>query len=136
MALIKCPECNKEISDKSEVCIHCGFPIKNIKQANLKNVVLISDRGYIIAKKNIPYEEALAFKQDQERFGSKIEILDSDIDINEYYNNFKNTLHCPKCGSTAVSTGARGVSWTKGLIGASKTVNRCGKCGYTWQPKR
>ena len=28
MALIKCPECNKEVSDKSEVCIHCGYPIK------------------------------------------------------------------------------------------------------------
>ena len=29
MALIKCPECGKEISDKAENCIHCGFPIKN-----------------------------------------------------------------------------------------------------------
>ena len=27
MALIKCPECNKEISDKSPQCIHCGYPI-------------------------------------------------------------------------------------------------------------
>lgn len=29
MALIKCPECEKEISDKSEKCIGCGFPIKD-----------------------------------------------------------------------------------------------------------
>lgn len=28
MALIKCPECGQEISDKSSVCIHCGYPIK------------------------------------------------------------------------------------------------------------
>ncbi|MBR4003151.1 MAG: ribosomal protein L7/L12 [Clostridia bacterium] len=27
MALIKCPECGKEISDKSPACIHCGFPL-------------------------------------------------------------------------------------------------------------
>ena len=27
MSLIKCPECGKEISDKSKVCIHCGFPL-------------------------------------------------------------------------------------------------------------
>lgn len=27
MALIKCPECAKEISDKSPSCIHCGFPL-------------------------------------------------------------------------------------------------------------
>lgn len=28
MALIKCPECKKEISDKSQSCIHCGCPIE------------------------------------------------------------------------------------------------------------
>lgn len=27
MALIKCPECNKEISDKAKHCPHCGYPI-------------------------------------------------------------------------------------------------------------
>ncbi len=32
MALIKCPECQKDISDKATVCIHCGCPLetKNI----------------------------------------------------------------------------------------------------------
>lgn len=34
MALIQCPECGKEISDKSETCIHCGFPM--IRIANTK----------------------------------------------------------------------------------------------------
>lgn len=28
MALIKCPECGKEVSDRSDVCVNCGFPIK------------------------------------------------------------------------------------------------------------
>lgn len=27
MALIKCPECGKEISDTAKECIHCGFAI-------------------------------------------------------------------------------------------------------------
>ena len=31
MALIKCPECEKSISDKAEICIHCGYPIKTSK---------------------------------------------------------------------------------------------------------
>lgn len=31
MALIKCPECGKEISDKSSTCIHCGYPIGSEK---------------------------------------------------------------------------------------------------------
>lgn len=27
MALIKCPECGKEISDKAHTCVHCGYPL-------------------------------------------------------------------------------------------------------------
>lgn len=30
MALINCPECGKEISDKSKQCIHCGYPLEHI----------------------------------------------------------------------------------------------------------
>lgn len=36
MALINCPECNKEISDKTRKCPHCGYPIKKL------NIVVIS----------------------------------------------------------------------------------------------
>lgn len=38
MALIVCPECGKEISDKSEVCIHCGYPLINTR-CNINGVV-------------------------------------------------------------------------------------------------
>ncbi len=27
MALIACPECNKQVSDQAPACPHCGFPI-------------------------------------------------------------------------------------------------------------
>lgn len=40
MSLIKCPECGREISDKSDKCIGCGFPIKEHlenKTANEQN---------------------------------------------------------------------------------------------------
>lgn len=50
-----------------------------------------------------------------------------------YYS--ENMIHCPKCGSTSISTGARGVNHFWGFIGASKTVNRCAKCGHMWTPK-
>lgn len=48
----------------------------------------------------------------------------------------KNTVRCPKCGSTAISTGQRGYSLLTGFLGSNKTVNRCAKCGYKWEPKR
>jgi hypothetical protein len=31
MALINCNECGKEISDKADVCVHCGNPIDDIE---------------------------------------------------------------------------------------------------------
>lgn len=45
-----------------------------------------------------------------------------------------NKPKCPKCNSTSITTGARGVNFTFGLLGASKTVNRCANCGHTWKP--
>lgn len=43
-------------------------------------------------------------------------------------------LKCPRCGSTAITTGSRGYSLVWGFAGSGKTVNRCGKCGYSWKP--
>lgn len=31
MALIKCPECGKEVSSKANACIHCGYPLTTTK---------------------------------------------------------------------------------------------------------
>lgn len=30
MALIKCPECGKQVSNKAEACIHCGYKFENV----------------------------------------------------------------------------------------------------------
>lgn len=33
MAIIKCPECGQDISDKAEKCIHCGYPLSRMKNS-------------------------------------------------------------------------------------------------------
>ena len=33
MALISCPECERQISDKAVVCPHCGYPVRELRQA-------------------------------------------------------------------------------------------------------
>lgn len=48
----------------------------------------------------------------------------------------ENVITCPKCRSTAITTGSRGYSIVWGFIGSGKTVNRCAKCGHKWEPKR
>ncbi len=41
MTLVVCPECGKEISDKSEVCIHCGYRLINMinTKCNINGIV-------------------------------------------------------------------------------------------------
>lgn len=47
MALINCPECGKQISDKAKTCIFCGYPIQEYmeeqKQAEQKHDIPIRD---------------------------------------------------------------------------------------------
>ena len=42
--LIVCPECGGKISDKADVCIHCGFPIEKTKTENY--VCVIDNKPY------------------------------------------------------------------------------------------
>lgn len=38
MALIKCPECNKEISDKATACPNCGYPIAKVSASGIVKI--------------------------------------------------------------------------------------------------
>ena len=42
---------------------------------------------------------------------------------------------CPKCGSTEFHSGKRGWKLLTGLLGSSKVVMTCLKCGYKWDVK-
>ena len=58
MALIKCSECGKEISDKATTCIHCGNPIfqEKVKAMNKKKW---EDLNYEDKNKIIAYRKTL-----------------------------------------------------------------------------
>jgi len=53
MALIKCPECGKEISDKAVACPNCGFPLDQLEK---DNSIEKEDDGklYKVILKNVP----------------------------------------------------------------------------------
>lgn len=38
MSLINCPECQKQISDKSKICVGCGFPICEFLKKEVEEV--------------------------------------------------------------------------------------------------
>lgn len=155
--LITCPECNKTISDKAKMCPNCGYPLAE----NKSTICIINDVEYDlqdildilpkVGNKDTdvhPFyivgmirEKTSLTPQASKRLADIILETSSipaeyngTIDI--YKINATNLPKCPKCGSTSITTGARGVNFTWGLIGASKTVNRCANCGYTWKPSR
>lgn len=271
MALIKCPECGKEISSKSKHCIHCGFPLEELEKESSsldskecdiytappiteKYVVIMTDTGInktrIIEEledtcnyssvqaikiinslpqsiiETVSYDTAKQVKDIFSEIGAYVSLkiekcnilieVEADSPKYQYYGIkvlnienatqtaknllinarqlnqsityieykdiiasglplskaesfveclkkgnilcaiFKDTfnesintpmvefidkhsiqddlVHCPHCGSTQITSGQRGFSFWTGFIGASKTVNRCAKCGYHWTP--
>lgn len=100
------------------VCEKCGCPRGTLRE-NDKEMVMICDNCF---EKKVVFEKPLVDIDNRD-------IPDPPAKIEE-------KVSCPKCGSTQIATGARGINLTFGLFGASKTVNRCQKCGYTWKPHR
>ena len=140
MALIKCPECGKEISDKSDKCIHCGFPLRStpIIQENINgeyyDVTFLSDTNIPFVKKiNMVREltgcdlflaKEIAHKYHIEQESSKPKEED-------------NRPKCPNCHSTNIKaiTGTERAMSIMGLGLFSKKINKsfkCLSCKYTW----
>lgn len=147
--LIKCPECSKEISDSSEVCIHCGFPLKT---KNSNNICIINNQRYdlseVLEKVNNNEPIGLVIRSIRDICNMALNDAKKLYDIiNEAHkipNYFEcvlidttdvNTPKCPKCGSTSITAGQRGYSLLTGFIGSGQTVNRCANCGHKWKPR-
>lgn len=160
MALIKCPECGKEISSKSKACIHCGYPISEDyellqianQQEELENQIPNFDHDKIC-----PVCKAQMFEYEKDRGVVACQVCGYVIATNEYIatkwrekrkqeiDNKDNSTpspstpqpHCPTCGSTNVKR----ISAASKVAGAyafglfSKTAKsqfKCGDCGYKW----
>ena len=84
-----------------------------------------TDKAFILSMNDLKEHDIIEFNIKMAQFKTQANIQQSQ----------SNPPRCPKCGSTAITTGARGVNFMWGLFGASKTVNRCSNCGHTWKPR-
>lgn len=162
MALIKCPECGKDISSLSKSCLHCGYPLENDSDIHNKNATcVIMGKEYDLSLiREILFSDSPI---DSDVHNDAISLIYNTVnglslfdaallvdqieetgEIPKSYDKYNitsskkddNQIRCPKCSSTQITTGSRGYSMVWGFIGAGKTVNRCAKCGHKWEPRR
>lgn len=154
MALINCPECNKEISNKASSCPHCGCPINlntgytvyltgyrdtdTAVLAGLKEVLNLDMNYEDVVKilNNLPYklcecstqEEASILAKKLDRWWINTNITDSNgnsISINT------NIILCPRCNSTNIQIVPRKWSLLTGIF-TNKTDRVCVNCKHKW----
>lgn len=151
MALIKCPECQKEISDKSKQCIHCGYPL-----IEDNNICVINGQPYDLTFV-YNYKDKKLFAIAELMKMTNCTIFEAEQVINQIFetNEIPKVLYlqtkqqessrtqtdtrpkCPTCGSTNIEK----ISLTKKAVGGfmfgilssdvRKTMH-CKKCGYKW----
>lgn len=51
MALIKCPECGKEISDKAAICPNCGMPLRREDRGTYDVVITREKQWFLVNPK-------------------------------------------------------------------------------------
>lgn len=145
MSLIKCPECGREISDKSEICIHCGYPIN--KKDNTKCIINGTEHDLAFMLDN-SYSKLFKVRDLIQITHCSItdakSVVDKILETNEipktlYMKQQKtedeeDKIKCPKCGSSNIQSISRGFSLISGFIGSGTPRNVCQKCGFKWKP--
>lgn len=153
LALIK-PECIEEPEK------YCGYYIADVKRAdgtkcprcseeltemNLEIPELIKiqtaskDPNYILAMNDLKAKDIIEYTERYNKLVNQQCELEEQKKVAETAKKQaeekeQNTVRCPKCGSTQITTGQRGYSFLTGFLGSNKTVNRCANCGYSWKP--
>lgn len=129
-----CYICGYETNDENIIeCPQCLCDDVFVSSEEEEELMKLSnDRKFTNAMIKLHDDDPIEYQLKISQFKANLKQQESSNKVEE--DKSKNQIHCPKCNSTAITTGARGVSWFWGTIGSSKTVNRCANCGYTWKP--
>ena len=144
MALIRCPECGKEVSDKAAACIHCGYPLQESKEESVQycpycgksNHIESTFCGYCgksFAKSEQKQEVAVVapsgivdimdYKNDLDMPTEIVRLQQAQVIqqqrlLDEQRRQFDAQAKCPKCGSPSLSGGKQGFGVGKAVAGA------------------
>lgn len=128
------------ISNNQDYKIKTIKIIREIKGMGLAEAVQFTKTVPTTILYGINMSDAQKIQKVFSKFGCKTSIKKSKLigkdesEIAEEYANNIGKIVCPRCKSTAITTGTKGYGLVRGFLGSNKTVNRCGKCGYSWEP--
>ena len=131
MALIKCPECGREISDKAVSCPGCGYPMQDMVQDNRSDLDKLVDE---ICDRN-PRERVRAIKELREATGldlkSAKDIMDKKYTgMTQKEANAKLKKELKEKRRQNIQELGEACQTIQNAFGGSK-VAKCPKCGST-----
>lgn len=139
------------ICDAREIYYFIGY-LKSLKSHSINYEYSYSDiderynslfkeiTEYVLNNQEYDYKHFISLDKQMDKLIIELatehnqEIVPQTQQSNEIDEEENNTVRCPKCGSTQITTGQRGYSFLTGFLGSNKTVNRCANCGYSWKP--
>lgn len=130
--LIKCPECGQNISDQSDQCIHCGYPLSKIPKIKVSNEQCPICKGNRHVLNGIEDKCGICGYVYNEKECQQI-----NPSYQAYPNIQSNQPKCPTCGSTNIEkiyTAKKAAGgFMFGLFSkTAKSQFACKDCGYKW----
>lgn len=130
----------KSVSANQDLKLSAIRTIREIKSIGLAEAMALINNVPSIILSHIKKDDAQKIGQELKKRGCQVSIEKtnsqtfSEQDIAKEFVETIGKVICPRCHSTAITTGTKGYGLIRGFLGSNKTVNRCGSCGYSWEP--
>lgn len=122
MAILICPECNGRVYDKSDVCIHCGYPIKDLIGDQIQKYTTINGVKYNVTNL-VNIITSPDYNVVRDNIVSEIVSKEFDIPPNEFILAVMELKDAPK------EINCKPLSqWTKEILAKESSKPRCPYC--------
>ena len=134
MALVECPECGNQVSDRAKACPRCGFPIESdFEKASIRYCTScgskLNPEALTCEVCGAPAKNAVEapLEPQESHFTTSVSQRRSEANhlpgteppTERAFSNQTQTMpRCPICGSTALSAGKKGGGIGKAAAGA------------------
>ena len=131
MAIIKCPECGKEISNKAAKCIYCGCPAQFFEEENNSDKIDTIENSQEMEKEN---EEKLLMQEEKDCVEINEKKINSSIETEESSRNSSNNNEDISDVESAENSEYAGTAnLDAGDSLDEKTYKTCNRCGSRMQ---